>query len=93
MTQDHSEQLTQDEVAILRVDGLLDAIAHGRPWRVEDDLRFLLAGPFGVDWRAGRVPIEAPPTTWESTVLELGHDVAEAMWLDPLWGDDPAEYA
>ena len=43
MTQDHSEQLTTDEVAILRVDAVLDAIIDGRPWTVEDDLRFLLA--------------------------------------------------
>ena len=27
------------------------------------------------------------------TVLELGHAVAEAMHLDPLWADDPADYA
>jgi hypothetical protein len=53
----------------------------------------MLAGPFGVDWRTGRAPIEALPTTWEPTVLELGHDVAEAMHLDPLWDDDPADYA
>jgi hypothetical protein len=93
MTQDHPEQLTEDEVAILRVDALLDAIADGRPWRVEDDLRFLLAGPFGVDWRAGHPPVEAPPTSWEPTVLELGHLVAGAMHLDPLWSDDCADDA
>jgi hypothetical protein len=33
MTQDHHpEQLTEDEVAIFRVDALLDAIIDGRPW-------------------------------------------------------------
>ena len=46
MTQDHHpEQLTADEVCIFRTDALLDAIIDGRPWSVEDDLRFLLAGP------------------------------------------------
>ena len=87
MTQDR-EQLTEDEVAFLGADALLDAIEAGRPWRVEDELRFLLAGPFGVDWRTGHPPLEAPPTTWEPTVLELGHAVAEAVHLDPLWTDD-----
>jgi hypothetical protein len=91
--QDPPEQLTADEVAVLRVDALLDAIVDGRPWTVEDDLRFLLAGPFGVDWRADRAPIEAPATSWEPTVLELGQAVAEALHLDPLWADDPAEDA
>jgi hypothetical protein len=94
MTQDHyPEQLSEDELAIFRTDALLDAIIDGRPWTVEDDLRFLLAGPFGVDWRAGHPPTEAPATSWEPTVLELGHAVAEAMHLDPLWADDPADYA
>ena len=94
MTQDHHpQQLTTDEVAILHVDAVLDAIIDGRPWTVEDDLRFLIAGLFGVDWRAGHPPTEAPPTTWEPTVLELGHAVAEAMHLDPLWADDPDDYA
>ena len=66
MTQDHHpQQLTADKVAIFRTDAVLDAIIDGRPWRVEDDLRFLLAGPFGVDWRAGHPPTEAPPTSWE----------------------------
>ena len=66
MPQDHQpEQLTEDEVAIFRVDAVLDAIIDGRPWTVEDDLRFLLAGPFGVDWRADHPPTEAPPTSWE----------------------------
>jgi hypothetical protein len=88
MTQDHPEQLTEDELCILRADALLDAIIDDRPWTVEDDLRFLLAGPFGVDWRPGHPPIEAPATTWEPTVLELGHTVAEAMHLNPLWVDD-----
>jgi hypothetical protein len=37
--------------------------------------------------------MEAPATSWEPTVLELGHAVAEAMHLDPLWADDPADYA
>ena len=60
------------------------------PGRVHDDLGFLLAGPFGVDRRAGRPPIEAPPTSWEPTVLELGHAVAEALHLDPLWSADDA---
>jgi hypothetical protein len=90
MTPDHPEQLTADEVAILHVSAVLDAIADGRAWTTEDDLRFLLAGPFGVDWRAGHPPIEAPPTSWEPTVLELGHTVAEALHLDPIWDDDPA---
>jgi hypothetical protein len=94
MTQDHQpEPLTADEVAIFHTDALLDAIADGRPWTVQDDLRFLLAGPFGVDWRAGHPPTEAPATSWEPTVLELGHAVAEAMHLDPLWADDPADRA
>jgi hypothetical protein len=94
MTQDHHpEQLTADELAIFRVDAVLDAIIDGRPWTVEDDLGFLLAGPFGVDWRAGHPPVEAQATSWEPTVLELGHAVAEAMHLDPLWADDPADYA
>jgi hypothetical protein len=53
MTPDHPEQLSADELAIFRTDALLDAIIDGRPWRHEDELRFLLAGPFGVDWRAG----------------------------------------
>ena len=84
MTQDHHpEQLTADELAIFLTDALLDAIIGGRPWTVHDDLRFLLAGPFGVDWRAGRPPLEAPPTSWEPTVLELGHAVAEAMQVEP----------
>jgi hypothetical protein len=61
MTQDHHpEQLTEDEVAIFRVDAVLDAIIDGRPWTVEDDLRFLLAGPFGVDWRAGHPTRRGP---------------------------------
>jgi hypothetical protein len=92
MTQD-PEQLTEDELCILRSDALLDAIIDGRPWTVEDDLRFLLAGPFGVDWRAGRPPLEAPATSWEPTLLELGHAVAEAMHLDPLWSDDGVDDA
>jgi hypothetical protein len=83
MTQDHPEQLTEDELAIFRVDALLDAIIDGRPWTVDDELRFLLAGPFSVDWRTGLPPTEAPPTTWEPTVLELGHVVTEALHLDP----------
>jgi hypothetical protein len=46
MTKDHHpEQLTEDEVCTLRSDALLDAIIDGRPWTVEDDLVFLLAGP------------------------------------------------
>jgi hypothetical protein len=91
MTQNHlPEQLTADELAIFRTDALLDAIIDGRPWTVHDDLGFLLAGPFGVDRRAGRPPIEAPPTSWEPTVLELGHAVAEALHLDPLWSADDA---
>jgi hypothetical protein len=90
MTQDHHpQQLTEDELCIFRVDAVLDAIIDGRPWTVEDDLRFLLAGPFGIDWRAGHPPTEAPPTTWEPTVRELGHAVAQALHLDPLWADDP----
>jgi hypothetical protein len=94
MTQDHHpEQLTADELCIRRTDALLDAIIDGRPWTVEDDLRFLLAGPFGVDWRAGHPPTEAPAISWEPAVLELGHGVAEAMHLDPLWSDDPADDA
>jgi hypothetical protein len=88
MTQDHLEQLTPDQVASCHIDAVLDAIIGGRPWTVEDDLRFLLAGPFGVDWRAGHPPTEAPATSWEPAVLELGHAVAEAMHLDPLWTDD-----
>jgi hypothetical protein len=91
--QDQDKRLTEDEVCILRVDALLDAIIDGRPWTVQDDLRFLLAGPFGVDWRAGHPPTEAPATSWEPTVLELGQAVAEALHLDPLWADDPADYA
>jgi hypothetical protein len=75
MTPDHPEQLTADEVAVFPADALLDAIIDGRPCTVEDDLRFLLAGPFGVDWRAGRPPLEAPATSWEPTLLELGHAV------------------
>jgi hypothetical protein len=30
----HPDQLIEDEVAIFRVDALLDAIIDGRPWRV-----------------------------------------------------------
>ncbi|HET6815125.1 MAG TPA: hypothetical protein VFJ69_14175 [Actinomycetota bacterium] len=95
MTQDHYrlEQHSADELAVFRTDALLDAIIDGRPWTVEDDLGFLLAGRFGVDWRAGHPPIEAPPTSWEPTVLELGYAVAEAMHLDPLRGDDPPDDA
>ena len=84
---DQDQELTEDEVCILRADALLDAIIDDRPWTHEDDLRFLLAGPFGIDWRAGHPPTEAPPTSWEPTVLELGHAVAEALHLDPLWSD------
>ena len=75
MTQDHPEQLTEDELCILRADALLDAIIDGRPWTVEDDLRFLLAGPFGVDWRAGhpprpRQPLGSPPSwSWATPWL------------------------
>ena len=79
MTPDHPEQLTEDEVAIFRTDALLDAIIDGRPWTHEDDLPFLLTGPFGVDWRAGHPPVEAPATTWEPTVLELGSRVARSL--------------
>jgi hypothetical protein len=62
---------------------------HRRPsLDIHDDLPFLLAGPFGVDWRVGHPPVEAPATSWEPTVLELGHAVAEALHLDPLWTDD-----
>jgi hypothetical protein len=95
MTQDHHhpEQLTTDEVCILRADALLDAIIDGRLWTAEDDLGFLLAGPFGVDWRTGHPPVEAPAISWEPTVLELGHAVAEALHLDPLWTDDGADDA
>jgi hypothetical protein len=93
MTPDHPTQLTADELAILRVDAVLDAIVDGRPLRVEDALALMLAGPFGVDWRAGPPPRDAPPTSWEPIVLELGQAVAEALHLDPIWDDDPADYA
>ena len=75
------------------IGALLDAIIDGRPWTIQDDLPFLLAGPFGVDWRAGHPPTEAPATSWEPTVLEVGHAVAEALHLDPLWSDDPTDDA
>jgi hypothetical protein len=91
MTQDHPEQLTADEVAISRTDALLDAIIDGRPWTVEDELRFLLAGPFGVDWRTGHPPTEAPATSWEPTVLELGHAVAEACTWSRCGATEPEE--
>jgi hypothetical protein len=86
--QEQDQELTEDEAAFLRSSRLLDAILDGRPWTVEGDLRFLLAGPFGVDWRAGHPPVEAPATSWEPTVLELGHAVAQALHLDPLWSND-----
>ena len=53
----------------------------------------MLDGPFGVDWRAGRGPQQAPPAAWEPIVLELGEAVAVAFHLDPLWADDPADVA
>jgi hypothetical protein len=68
MTQDqHPEQLTEDEFCILRVDALLDAIIDGRPWTVQDDLRLLLAGPFG-----GR--LASRPPTHRGPSDQLGAD-------------------
>jgi hypothetical protein len=90
---DQDQELTEDELCILRANAFLDAVIDGRPWRREDELVFLLAGPFGVDWRAGHPPTEAPPTSWEPTVLELGQAVAEALHLNPLWSDDSADDA
>jgi hypothetical protein len=87
MTQHHPNQLTADELTI-RADTVLDAILDGRPWTLQDELALLLAGPFGIDWRTGHPPLEAPPTSWEPTVLELGHAVTEALHLDPLWSDN-----
>jgi len=89
MTPDHDTQLTRDEVTFLHANAVLDAIVDGRPWTDEDDLALMLAAPFGVDWRTGQYPVEAPPTSWEPIVLELGHQVAEALHLDPIWDDDP----
>ena len=93
MTPDHPTQLTPDELAIRRTDAVLDAIVDGRPWTLQDELALMLAGPFGIDWRAGHPPLEAPATCWEPTVLELGYAVAQAMHLDPLWADDPTDEA
>jgi hypothetical protein len=93
MTPDHPTQLTPDQLAIRRTDAVLDAILDGRPWTSEDELALMLAGPFGIDWRPGHPPTDAPPPSWEPIVLELGHEVAEALHLDPIWDDDPADYA
>jgi hypothetical protein len=90
---DPDQEWTEAELAFLRANALLDAVIDGPRRRDLEELVYLLGGPFGVEWRAGQLPIPAPATSWEPTVLELGHPVAEAMHLDPLWGDDPADYA
>jgi hypothetical protein len=86
MTQDHHpEQLTADEVAIFRTDVLLDAIIDGRPWTVEDELRFLVAGPFGVDWRTGPPTHRGPSDQLGADRPGAGPRRGRALHLDPLW--------
>jgi hypothetical protein len=94
MTQDHHpEQLTADELAIFRADALLDAILDGRPGRSRTTCGSCSPAASASTGEPATHPPEAPATSWEPTVLELGHAVAEAMHLDPLWSDDPAEDA
>jgi hypothetical protein len=94
MTRDHEAERAEQEAMTMQADALLDRILDGLPPRDQDhELVFLLDGPFGVDWRTGREPHEAPPPAWEPIVLELGEPVAVAFHLDPLWADDPADYA
>jgi hypothetical protein len=94
MTRDHDAELAEQEAMFDQADALLDRILDSFPPQDQDqELVFLLDGPFGVDWTAGREPHEAPPASWEPIVLELGEDVAVALHLDPLWADDPADFA
>jgi hypothetical protein len=93
MTRDHEAEVAEQVAMTMRADRLLDAIVDGRAWTLHDELVFMLDGPFGVDWRAGRGPQQAPPAAWEPIVLELGEAVAVAFHLDPLWADDPADVA
>jgi hypothetical protein len=96
MTRDHEEQLAEQVAMFEQADALLDRILDSLPAPDQDqdeELGLLLAGPFGVDWRTGQRPHEAPPPSWEPIVLELGEAVAVAFHLDPLWADDPADLA
>jgi hypothetical protein len=94
MTRDHEAERAEQEAMTIRADALLDRSLDDLPARDQDhELGLLLAGPFGVDWTARREPHEAPPAAWEPIVLELGEPVAVAFHLDPLWADDPADYA
>jgi hypothetical protein len=93
MTWDHDAERAEQVAMTMRADRLLDAILDGHAWTLQDELVFMLDGPFGVDWRAGRDPQQAPPAAWDPTVLELGEAVAVAFHLDPLWADDPADFA
>jgi hypothetical protein len=89
MARDHDAELAEQIAMQERRDALLDRILDGLPPRDQDqELVFLLDGPFGVDWRTGREPHEAPPPSWEPIVLELGVTVAVAVALEPIWADD-----
>jgi hypothetical protein len=89
MARDHDAELAEQIAMQERMDALLDRILDGLPTRDQDqELVFLLDGPFGVDWWAGREPHEAPPPSWEPIVLELGMTVAAALHLEPAWTDD-----
>jgi hypothetical protein len=89
MTRDHDAELAEQVAMQERRDALLDRILDGLPARDRaEELVFLLDGPFGIDWRAGREPHEAPPPSWEPIVLELGEAVAVALHLEPIWTDD-----
>jgi hypothetical protein len=93
MTRDQDAELAEQVAMQERRDALLDRILDGLPTRDQaEELVFLLDGSFGIDWRAGREPHEAPPPSWEPIVLELGITVAVALHLEPTWthedGDD-----
>jgi hypothetical protein len=92
MTRDHDPELAEQVAMQERMDALLDRILDGLPTRDQDEeLVFLLDGPFGIDWRTGREPHEAPPPSWEPIVLELGMTVAVALHLEPTRTDDDGD--
>jgi hypothetical protein len=86
MTRDHDAELAEQVAMTMRADRLLDAILDGRAWTLQDELVFLLDGPFGVDWRTGRDPQHRPhrrpgsrsswssarPWPWPSTWTRCG---------------------
>jgi hypothetical protein len=96
MARDHDAELAEQIAMQARMDALLDRILDRLPGvesTGEEDLVLMLDGPFGVEWRRGREPHEAPPAAWEQVVLELGEDVAVGFHLDPVWAEDAAEHA